>query len=41
MQGKAETSTLIEEYMRFYSIERSRKRFGQLSPVEYRGKLAA
>lgn len=41
MQGKAETSTLIEEYTRFYSTERSQKRFGQFSPVEYREKLAA
>ena len=41
VQGKDETSTLIEEYIRFYNTERFQKRLGQLSPVEYREKLAA
>ena len=41
VQGKEETSALIEEYIRFYNTERFQKRLGQLSPVEYREKLAA
>lgn len=41
VQGKDETSILIEEYIRFYNTERFQKRLGQLSPVEYREKLAA
>lgn len=41
VQGKDETSTLIEEYIRFYNTERFQKRLGQLSPVEYREKLTA
>ena len=41
VQGKDETSALIEEYIRFYNTERFQKRLGQLSPVEYREKLAA
>lgn len=36
-----ETSALIEEHIRFYNTERFQKRLGQLSPVEYREKLAA
>lgn len=39
--SKAETSTLVAEYIRFYNTERFQKRLGQLSPVEYREKLAA
>lgn len=41
VQGKEETSALIEEYIRFYNTKRFQKRLGQLSPVEYREKLAA
>lgn len=41
LQSKEETSALIEEYIHFYNIERFQKRLGQLSPVEYREKLAA
>ena len=41
VQGKDETSAQIEEYIRFYNTERFQKRLGQLSPVEYREKLAA
>ncbi|WP_442873471.1 transposase [Desulfovibrio sp. 86] len=41
VQGKEETSALIEEYIRFYNTERFQKRLGQLSPVEYLEKLAA
>jgi len=41
VQGKEETSALIEEYIRFYNAERFQKRLGQLSPVERREKLAA
>jgi len=37
----AETMILVEEYIRFYNAERFQKRLGQLSPVEYREKLAA
>ena len=40
-RDKGETSVLIEEYIRFYNTERFQKRLGQLSPVEYREKLAA
>ncbi|QCC84453.1 hypothetical protein DDIC_00870 [Desulfovibrio desulfuricans] len=40
-RDKGETSTGIEEYIRFYNTERFQKRLGQLSPVEYRKKLAA
>ncbi len=36
-----ETVALVEEYIRFYNMERFQKRLGQLSPVEYREKLAA
>ncbi|HZF61114.1 MAG TPA: IS3 family transposase [Desulfovibrio sp.] len=32
---------LIEEHIRFYNTERFQKRFGQLSPIEFRKKLAA
>lgn len=32
---------VVEEYIRFYNLERFQKRLGQLSPVEYREKLAA
>lgn len=39
--NKDETATLVEEYLRFYNAERFQKRLGQLSPVEYREKLAA
>lgn len=41
VQSKDETITQVEEYIRFYNIERFQKRLGQLSPVEYREKLAA
>ena len=41
VQSKDEIGTLIEEYIRFYNTERFQKRLGQLSPVEYREKLAA
>lgn len=36
-----ETIALVAEYIRFYNKERFQKRLGQLSPVEYREKLAA
>ena len=36
-----ETIALVEEYICFYNTERFQKRLGQLSPVEYREKLAA
>jgi len=36
-----ETVTLVDEYIRFYNTERFQKRLGQLSPIEYREKLAA
>ena len=39
--GREETVTLVQEYIRFYYTERFQKRPGQLSPVEYREKLAA
>ena len=32
---------LVQEYIRFYNQARFQKRLGQLSPVEYREKLAA
>ena len=41
IQGKNETLALMEEYIRFYNTERCQKRLGQLSPVEFREKLAA
>ncbi|CAK7058753.1 MAG: IS3 family transposase ISBth8 [Desulfovibrio sp.] len=41
VRGKDETKLLIEEHIRFYNTERFQKRLGQLSPVEYREKLAA
>ncbi|MCT4535528.1 IS3 family transposase [Halodesulfovibrio sp.] len=33
--------TLIENYIAFYNNDRFQKKFGQLSPIEYREKLAA
>jgi transposase InsO family protein len=39
--SRGETVALVEEYIRFYNTERFQKRLGQLSPVEYREKLAA
>ena len=39
--GKEETMALVQEYICFYNMERFQKRLGQLSPVEYREKLAA
>lgn len=39
--GREETEALVHEYIRFYNTERFQKRLGQLSPVEYREKLAA
>lgn len=41
MLCKDDTVVLVEEYIRFYNTERFQKRLGQLSPVEYREKLAA
>lgn len=39
---KDETIALVEAYILFtYNMERFQKRRGQLSPVEYREKLAA
>ncbi len=39
--SKDETAARAEEYIHFYNTERFQKRLGQLSPVEYREKLAA
>jgi len=39
--SREQTVILVEEYIRFYNTERFQKRLGQLSPVEYREKLAA
>ena len=39
--NKNETKALVEEQIRFYNTKRFQKRLGQLSPVEYREKLAA
>ena len=39
--GREESVALVQEYMHFYNTERFQKRLGQLSPVEYREKLAA
>ena len=36
-----ETVAMVEEHIRFHNTERFQKRLGQLSPVEYRKKLAA
>jgi len=36
-----ETIALVEEHIRFYNTERFQKRLGQLSPIEFRKKLAA
>ena len=36
-----ETVSKIQEYIAFYNTERFQKRLGQLSPVEFREKLAA
>lgn len=41
VMNKDETVVLVEEHIRFYNRERFQKRLGQLSPVEYREKLAA
>lgn len=41
IMSRHETSALIEEHICFYNTERFQKRLGQLSPVEYREKLAA
>ena len=38
---KDETIAVVEAYIPFYNKERFQKRLGQLSPVEYREKLAA
>ncbi|WP_022658174.1 DDE-type integrase/transposase/recombinase [Desulfovibrio desulfuricans] len=35
------TIALVEEHIRFYNMERFQKRLGQLSPREFRKKLAA
>lgn len=37
----AETMVLVEDYIHFYNTERFQKRLDQLSPAEYREKLAA
>lgn len=39
--SKNETIILVEKHIHFYNTERFQKRLGQLSPVEYREKLAA
>lgn len=39
--SKDETRVLVEEHIRFYNTERFQERLGQLSPMEYREKLAA
>jgi len=39
--GREETAALVHEYICFYNTVRFQKRLGQLSPVEYREKLAA
>jgi len=39
--SSAAVKVAVEEYIRFYNTERFQKRLGQLSPVEYREKLAA
>lgn len=36
-----DTQAMIEEHIRFHNSERFQKRLGQLSPLEYRKKLAA
>lgn len=41
VRNKEETTALIEEHIRFYNTERFQKRLGQLSPLEFREKLAA
>ncbi|MCH5145605.1 IS3 family transposase [Desulfovibrio sp. UIB00] len=38
VQSEEETSTLIEEYIRFYNTERLPQKLDQLSPIEYREK---
>lgn len=39
--NREELTARVEEYILFYNTERFQKRLGQLSPVEYREKLAA
>lgn len=39
--SQLETIVLVEEHIRFYNTERFQKRLGQLSPLEFREKLAA
>jgi len=39
--SEKEMVTCVEEYIAFYNNERFQKKFGQLSPIEYREKLAA
>lgn len=39
--NRDETIALIEEHIHFYNTDRFQKRLGQLSPMEYREKLAA
>ncbi|MGV7097049.1 IS3 family transposase [Desulfovibrio sp. QI0434] len=31
---------MLEEHIRFYTAKRFQKKFGQLSPIEFREKLA-
>lgn len=41
LMNRDKTIELIEKHIRFYNTERFQKKLGQLSPVEYREKLAA
>lgn len=41
VRNKEETTVLIEKHIHFYNTERFQKRLGQLSPLEFREKLAA
>ena len=41
LMNKEQTIAQLEEHIRFYNEGRFQKRLGQLSPVEYREKLAA
>ena len=41
LSSPQETIALVEEHIRFYNTERFQKRLGQLSPIEFRKKLAA
>ena len=41
LPAKDEAVAQVKDYIHFYNMERFQKRLGQLSPVEYREKLAA